>query len=73
MKPLDLPEPKKSAKAFLCNMVPSLLRACGVEATQSFLGFKVNIEVEAQKRVNAMTENQAKWALDALKELLKEW
>jgi hypothetical protein len=73
MKPLTIPKPKRSAKDFLLKIVPALLGVCGVEAEQSFYGFKFNIENEARKRIYAMSEESAEKALDALKELLKEW
>ncbi len=70
---LQCPTPKKSAKDFLMRMVPQLLRSCGVAPEQSFFGFKVNIQAEATKRINGMAESEALWALESLKELLKEW
>jgi hypothetical protein len=73
MKPLVLPVAKKSAKQFLIKLVPQLLRSCGVATEQSFFGFKVNIQAEATKRINGMAESEALWALDSLRELLKEW
>ena len=73
MKPLKLPKPKKSAKQFLLKIVPALLDACGVEAEQSFYGLKFNIELEARKRIYAMSEESATRALSALMEMFKEW
>lgn len=70
---LEVPKPKKSAKQFLLKIGPALLRACGVEAEQSFYGFKFNIENEARKRIYAMSEETAEKAIEALKELLETW
>jgi hypothetical protein len=63
----------KSAKQFLIKLVPQLLRACGVSPEQSFYGFKFNIQAEATRRISVMKEEDARCALESLKELLKEW
>jgi hypothetical protein len=73
LRSLELPKPQKSAKQFLKLLVPDLLEACGVKSEQSFLGFKVNIQGEAEKRISAMQEKDARHALETLKELLKAW
>lgn len=70
MKPLYI---KKSARSFLITLVPALLRSCGISPEQSFYGFRINIQAEATRRICNMKEEDAKVALDSLKELLKEW
>lgn len=71
--PLDIPEPPRSAKVFLDNAVPKLLDALGIERQQKFLGFKVDVELEARKRIAAMNENDARAAVYAIKKVFLEW
>jgi hypothetical protein len=73
MKPITLPEPKRSAKQFLLRMVPHLLAIVGVQATISFIGVKINIQQEANKRIYAMSEESAERILNDLKEMLQQW
>ena len=73
MRTIQLTPPRKNAKTFLIGLVPDLLSALGIARQQKILGFTINIESEAKRRINDLTESQAKKALDTLKELMKEW
>jgi hypothetical protein len=73
MKPLILPSLEITAKTFLIGLVSEMLEACGIGEQQRFYGIKINITREATKRICAMNEDDAKKALDSLKEMLKEW
>ena len=46
------------------------LRACNIGETISYLGFTFNISNELQKRINKLTEAQAKKALEEIEKCL---
>lgn len=68
-----LPPKQRSAKQFLLRLVPKLLAVVGVQATVSFLGVKINIQQEANKRIYALSEQSAARILTELKKELETW
>ena len=73
MKEIVLPVPEHSAKAFLMREIPVILKACNIEPRQRIWGFQVNLVNEALKRVDLMSEADAKAALTTLIEELKKY
>ena len=69
MHSLKLPKPEKSAKDFLLAHAPDILVLFDVP--QSILGF--NVQNIVRKQVYAMSEENAKLKLEALKRMLEKW